>query len=55
MFRAGAPMSIATPLARFVPAILAVLQGVFFFQETLKATQIAGLVLAVIAVILVTK
>jgi len=55
MFRAGAPISIATPLARFVPAFLAVLLGAFFFHETLKTTQIAGLVLAVIAVIMVTK
>ena len=55
MFRADAPMSIATPLARFVPAILAVFLGVFFFHESLKLTQILGLVLAVIAVFLVTK
>ena len=55
MFRADAPMSLATPIARFLPAILAVILGVAFFQETLKPTQIAGLLLAVVAVVLVVK
>ncbi|MCB1680324.1 MAG: EamA family transporter [Rhodospirillales bacterium] len=55
MFKAGAPMSLATPIARLLPAILAVILGLFSFQETLKATQIAGLVLAVFAVVLVVK
>ncbi len=55
MFRADAPMSLATPIARFLPAILAVILGVAFFQETLKPTQIFGLVLAVVAVVLVVK
>ncbi|MCB1591012.1 MAG: EamA family transporter [Alphaproteobacteria bacterium] len=55
MFKAGAPMSLATPIARFFPAVLAVILGVAFFNEALKPTQIAGLVLAVIAVVLVVK
>ncbi len=55
MFKTGAPISLATPIARFVPAILAVFLGVFFFHETLKPTQIIGLIMAAGAVILIIK
>lgn len=55
MFKAGAPMSLATPIARFLPAILAVILGVVVFHETLKPLQIAGLALAVVAVVLTVK
>lgn len=55
MFKAGAPMSLATPIARFLPAVLAVILGVFYFHETLKMTQILGLVLSFVAVFLVVN
>lgn len=55
MFKAGAPISLATPIARFIPAILAVFLGVLFFGESLKPAQILGLVMAAAAVILVVR
>ncbi len=55
MFKAGAPMSLATPIARFLPAVLAVILGVFYFHETLKMTQILGLILSFVAVFLVVN
>ena len=55
MFRAGAPMSIATPLVRFAPAVLAVLLGYLVFQEQLRLVQIIGIILAAFSVMLVTR
>ncbi len=55
MFRAGAPISIATPLVRFAPAVLAVFLGYIVFQEQLKILQVIGLVMAVVSVVLVTQ
>jgi len=55
MFQAGAPMSIATPLVRFGPAVFAVLLGVLFFHEVLKIHHILGLMLAAAGFYLMTR
>lgn len=55
MFKAGAPLSLATPLVRFAPAVLAVILGLIFFQETIKLHQWLGLGLAFISFYLITK
>jgi uncharacterized membrane protein len=55
MFQAGAPISIATPLVRFAPAVFAVLLGVLFFQESLKLHHAFGLFLAACGFFLMTR
>ena len=55
MFQAGAPISIATPLVRFAPAIFAVLIGVLLFQEVLKLHHLIGLFMAAGGFYLMTK
>lgn len=55
MFKAGAPLSLATPLVRFAPAAVVILVGLLFFQEALKWYQILGLALAFVSFYLITK
>ena len=55
MFQAGAPISIATPLVRFGPAVFAVLLGVLLFNEVLKIHHVIGLIFGVISFYLLTK
>jgi len=55
MFQAGAPISIATPLVRFAPAVFAVLIGVLLFQEILKFHHVIGLLMAAGGFYLMTK
>jgi len=54
MFKAGAPMSVATPFVRFAPAVLAVLIGLLYFQEAIKPVQMLGVGLAALSFYLVT-
>lgn len=54
MYRTGAPMSVAVPLTRSGVATISVLFGVFLLAEKLTALNIAGVVLSVIAIILMT-
>ena len=55
MFQAGAPISIATPLVRFAPAVFAVLIGVLFFHEVLKIHHVIGLLFAALGFYLMTQ
>lgn len=55
MFKSGAPMSLATPLVRFAPAIFATVLGLAFFQESLKLHHYFGLAFAFLGFYLITK
>ena len=55
MFKSGAPMSMATPLVRFAPAVFALFLGLFIFHETIKLHQWLGILLAFGGFYLMTK
>ena len=54
MYRAGAPMSVAVPLTRSGVATISILFGVFLLAEKLTALNMAGVVLSIVAIILMS-
>ena len=55
MFRRGAPVSFAVPLVRISSILISALVGVVFYAENLNATKILGIILACLAVYLLTR
>lgn len=55
MFRRGAPVSLAVPLVRISSILISALVGVTFYTEQLNSTKILGIILACLAVYLLTR
>jgi drug/metabolite transporter (DMT)-like permease len=55
MFRRGAPVSLAVPLVRISSILISALVGVVFYTENLNATKMLGIILACLAVYLLTR
>ncbi|MFN7139537.1 MAG: hypothetical protein ACK4UN_09370 [Limisphaerales bacterium] len=55
MFRAGAPISLASPLVRLGGLIVASVVGVLFWQEVISFRYVVGITLSAIGIFLIVK
>lgn len=54
-FRAGAPISVASPLIRLAGLVVASVVGVLFWKEAISARYVLGVVLSVVGIVLIIK